>query len=82
MTEANVKLHTEMKSEFSQWTKKLERLAQAGLKQEIAQHKANVRAIFYSREGVPIIELADGRCFEYRRLEDGTREIVREVPPQ
>lgn len=76
MTEANVKLHTETKNEFSQWTKELERLAQAGLKQEIAQHQANGRTIFYSRNGVPIMELADGRCFEYRRLEDGTCEII------
>lgn len=57
MTEANVLPHTEVKSEFSQWTKELERLAQAGLKQEIAQHKANGRPIFYSRNGVPIMEL-------------------------
>ena len=26
------------------------------------------------------MELADGRCFEYQRLKDGTREIIREVP--
>lgn len=80
MTEANVKLYTDTDNEFSQWTKELERLAQAGLKQEIAQHKAAGRTIVYSRQGVPIIEFADGRCFEYRRLEDGTREIIREVP--
>jgi hypothetical protein len=28
------------------------------------------------------MELADGRCFEYRHLEDGTRETIREVPQQ
>lgn len=80
MTEANIKSHTEMKSEFSQWTKELERLAQAGVTEEIAQHKAAGRPIFYSRKGVTIMELANGRCFEYRHLEDGTREIIREVP--
>ena len=64
MTEVNVKLHSKTNSEFSQWTKELERLAGVGLEQEIAQHKANGRAIFYSGNGVSIMELADGRCFE------------------
>jgi hypothetical protein len=71
---------TEVKSEFAQWTTELEQLAQAGVKEEIAQHKAANRPIFYSRQGVLIMELADGRCFEYRHLEDGTRKIIREVP--
>lgn len=57
-----------------------EQRSQAGVKEEIAQHKAAGRPIFYSREGVSIMELADGRCFEYRRWHDGTREIFREVP--
>jgi hypothetical protein len=26
------------------------------------------------------MELADGRCFEYRLLEDGRQENIREVP--
>ena len=82
ITKANLKPHIETDSEFVQWAKKLEQLAQAGVREEIAQHKAAGRPIFYSRQGVPIMELADGRCFEYRRLEDGTREIVREVPPR
>lgn len=73
---------TELKSEFAQWTTELEQLAQAGVKEEIAQHKAANRPIFYSRQGLPIMELADGRCFEYRHLEDGTRKIIREVPSQ
>ena len=80
MTEANLKLPADTDNEFSQWTKKLEQLAQAGLKQEIAQHQAAGRPIFYSRQGVPIMEIPDGRCFEYRRVEDGTREIIREIP--
>ncbi len=79
MTEAKVNLACDTKSEFSQWTKELEQLAQAGLKKEIATHWANGRPIFYSRDGVPLVELADGRCFEYRHLKDGTREIIREV---
>ena len=79
MTEVNIKSHPNADNEFLQWTKKLEQLAQSGVKEEIAQHKALGRSIFYSRNGVLIMELADGRCFEYQRLEDGTREIVREV---
>lgn len=80
ITEANLKPHTEIKSKFAQWTKELEQLAQAGVTEEIAQHKAAGRPIFYSVKRVPIMELADGRCFEYRHLKDGTREIIREVP--
>lgn len=79
MTEAKVNLSGDTKSKFSQWAKELEQLAQAGLKQEIATHKAHGRPIFYSRDGVLVMELADGRCFEYRHLKDGTREIIREV---
>ena len=79
MTEAKVNLSGDTKSEFFEWAKELEQLAQAGLKQEIASHKAHGRPIFYSRDGVLIMELADGRCFEYRHLKDGTREIIREV---
>jgi hypothetical protein len=66
-------------TEFSKWGKELEQLAQEGVKQEIAKHKANNRPIFYSRQGVPLVELADGRCFEYRLRPDGTEEIIREV---
>lgn len=50
------------------------------VKKEIAAHKANGRPVFYSKKGVPIMELADGRCFEYRLLEDGRQENIREVP--
>ena len=80
ITEANTKLPTDTNSEFSRWTQELEQLAQAGVKQEIAQHKAAGRPIFYSKQGVPIMELADGRYFEYRHLENGKSEIIREVP--
>ncbi|MBA3920790.1 MAG: MmgE/PrpD family protein [Nostocaceae cyanobacterium] len=66
-------------SEFYQWGKELERLAQIGVKKEIEQHKAAGQPIFYSRQGVLMMELPDGRCFEYQRREDGTQEIIREV---
>lgn len=70
---------SEVKNAFIQWTTELEKLAQAGVKEEIAQHKAANRPIFYSSQGISIIEIADGRRFEYRNLEDGTRKIIREV---
>lgn len=73
ITEANTKPPTDANSEFSQWNQELEQLAQAGVKLEIAQHKAIGRPVFSSRQSVPIMELADGCCFEYQRLEDGTR---------
>lgn len=79
MTEANVELYDGTNSEFSQWGKELERLAQEGVKQEIAKHKAAGHPIFYSKNGVFIMELPDGGCLEYH-LEEGTRKIVREVP--
>lgn len=82
MTEANIKSHPNTEHEFLQWTKKLEQLSQAGVSEEIATHKAAGHPIFYSRQGVPIMELADGRCFEYRHLEDGTRSIIRSVSPR
>lgn len=69
-------------SEFSYLTKELERLAQVGVQIEIAEHKAKGHSIFYSRNGIPIMEQPDGRCFEYRRLEDETREIIQEVEPR
>ena len=80
MIEANTEPYTATDSELSQWGKELERLAQESVKQEIAQHKANGHSIFYSRKGALIMELPDGRCFEYRVLEDGTLHTVREVP--
>jgi hypothetical protein len=80
LTAVSVEPDSDHESEFSKWGKELEQLAQAGVKKETALHKAHGRPIFYSRDGVPIMELADGCCFEYRRLEDGTREIIREVP--
>lgn len=81
MTQVNIKSHPNADNEFVQWTKKLEQLSQAGVSKEIAQHKAAGRPIFYSIHGVPIMELADSRCFEYRHLEDGTREIIRARSP-
>lgn len=66
-------------TEFSRWVKETARLAQEEVKKEIAFHKAAGNPVFYSRNGVLVMELADGRCFEYRRQKDGTREIIREL---
>ncbi len=71
-----------VQSEFTHFSKELERLARVGVQREIAKHKAKGHSIFYSRNGIPIMEQPDGRCFEYRHLEDGTREIIREVKPR
>ena len=69
-------------SEFSQWVKETTRLAQEEVKKEIAFHKAAGNPIFYSRNGKLVMELANGRCYEYRRQEDGTEEIIQELPPR
>lgn len=75
MTEANIEHRIGTDQEIIEWGNKLERLAQEGVRKEIAEHKAAGNPIFYSRKGLPIMELPDGRCFEYRLLEDGTQEI-------
>lgn len=80
MTDANIEHRTRTDHEIIEWGNKLERLAQEGVRKEIAKHKAAGNPIFYSRKGVLIMELPDSRCFEYRLLEDGTQEIIREVP--
>ena len=67
-------------TEFSNWLKKTTQLAREEVKKEIAKHKAAGNPIFYSRNSILVMELADGRCYEYRRQEDGTREIIRELP--
>ena len=69
-------------TKFSKWGKELERLAQEEVKKEIAFHKAAGNPIFYSRNGKLVKELADGRCFEFRLQEDGTEEIIQELPPR
>lgn len=67
-------------SDFSQWVKETTRLAQEEVKKEIVKHKAAGNPIFYSRNGKLVKELADGRCYEYRQQEDGTEEIIQELP--
>jgi hypothetical protein len=79
MTQGNTESENGKQSEFSRWGKELEQLAQEGVKKEITKHKVVGRPIFYSLKGVPVMELSDGRCFEYRLRSDGTQEIIREV---
>lgn len=76
MTKANLKTE----SEFSQLVEQLTHLAQEGLKKEIATHKASGHPIFYSCEGISIMELPDGRRFEYKLDESGTEQIIRPFP--
>ena len=66
-------------TEFSVWVKETARLAQEEVKKEIAFHKAAGNPIFYSKNGILVKELADGRCFEFRLREDGTEEIIQEL---
>jgi hypothetical protein len=75
MTKANIKTE----SKFSQWVEQLTHLVQEGLQQEIATHKANGHPIFYSGDEISIMELPDGRCFEYKLDESGTEKIIREL---
>ncbi|MGL5833187.1 MAG: MmgE/PrpD family protein [Waterburya sp.] len=76
MTKANLKTE----NEFSQLVEQLTHLAQEGLNKEIATHKANGHPIFYSYEGISIMELPDGRRFEYKLDESGIEKIIRSLP--
>lgn len=55
-------------------------VTQDGLKKEIAAHRKNGQPIFYSWKGISIMELPDGRRFEYKLDESGTEKIIRELP--
>jgi hypothetical protein len=66
-------------SKFLDWTQELELLIQKGLEAEIADHQAQGRPIFYSQSGMLIMELPDGRCFEYQDTESGKRQIIRSI---
>jgi hypothetical protein len=67
---------------FTLWTEKLEKEVKMGLQKEIAKHKADGRNIYYSHNGVPAFETPEGRHFEYRRLADGTCQVIREITKQ
>jgi hypothetical protein len=77
MTKTQSDRSTKIESEFFQLVERLTRSAQEGLKQEIAAHKAKGNPIFYSWEGIFIMELPDGRRFEYKLDESGTEQIIR-----
>ncbi|PSB00686.1 MmgE/PrpD family protein [Merismopedia glauca] len=70
-----------MLSKSLDWTQELELLAQKGLESEIADRQAQGHPIFYSQEGLLIMELPNGRCFEYQHTESGQRQIMRQVSP-
>jgi hypothetical protein len=60
------------------------RLFREGVQREIAEQLAAGQTVYYCSTqdnlGKLFMLRPDGRRFEYRVLEDGTREIVREIP--
>jgi hypothetical protein len=60
------------------------RLFREGVQREVAEQLAAGLTIYSggtgAEEGKLFIHTPDGRRFEYRVREDGTREIVRELP--
>ncbi len=59
------------------------RLFQAGAQRAVADHLAAGHPVYYGGTGPEagklFMQKPDGRHFEYRMREDGTREIVREI---
>ena len=77
-TTTNAELFFHKESDFVQSGKKLERLAQAGVKREIAKHKAAGQPIYYEHEKSPdviVMELPDGRRIEYHVDEEPPKLI-------
>lgn len=64
--------------------KELERLFQEAVQGAVAAHLADGSPIYYGGTGAEagklFMRLPGGRRFEYRLHEDGTREVIREVP--
>lgn len=64
---ASAETQPQQEKSLSGWAKKLEQLAQAGVKKAIANHQADGQPIYYEHQSKPnaiVMELADGRCFE------------------
>lgn len=64
---ANAETQQRQEKNLSGWAKKLEQLAQAGVKRAIAKHQADGQPIYYEHESKPgaiVMELPDGRRFE------------------
>ncbi len=58
----------------TEWVEKIAKLAQKGVKKELAERIANGHSIHYEENGKLIVENNQGK-FEYKRTENGT-EIV------
>jgi len=70
-------------ADFVEGRDEMTRLFQEQVRQDIAEHLAAGRPVYYGGTGVEagklFVQEPDGRHYEYRVLEDGSREIVREV---
>jgi hypothetical protein len=59
------------------------RLFQAGVQRAVADHLSAGHTVYYggtgSDAGRLFLQTPDGRHFEYRMREDGTREVIREI---
>ncbi len=70
-------------ADFVEGRDEMTRLFQAQVRQDIAEHLAAGRPVYYGGMGAEanrlFVHMPDGRRFEYRVREDRTREIVREV---
>ena len=56
----------------------IEANAQAGVQQEIIEHKANGNSIFYEEKNKLIMETSQGERFEYKLTEQGI-EILNQL---
>lgn len=56
--------------EFLDWANKLTENAQAGVREEIAEHKQHGLDIFYMEGEILIMEKSDGTKYEYKMLDN------------
>lgn len=59
---------------WTEWVEKIEKLAQEGVRKELAERIANGHSIHYEENGKLIMENSEGK-FEYKRTQNRT-EIV------
>jgi|GEM_PF-3163587 len=52
---------------WAEWARVIEAKAQAGVQEEIAEHKAKGHPIYYEENGKLIMENSKGERFEYKR---------------
>ncbi len=61
---------------WTEWVEKITKLAQEGVRKELAERIANGYSIHYKENGKLIVENNQGK-FEYKRTENGTEIIGR-----